>query len=503
MTLTGRDRAPYPNTVRSGEFDSPKRVALAALTFVCVWTLYFGITESGSSAHHDALEAYAWGQEFQLGYSKHPPFWAWICGVWFSVFPRANLSFAALSSVNAVAGLLGTWKAAGAVSPERRIDATLLLLLTPFYTFLSFKYNANSIFLSIWPWAIFFFIRAMQTRAFWPTVGLGLAMGAAALSKYYVTVLAGALLIASILHPDRKRYFASASPYVSVCITALVFAPHLVWLIEASAPTLNYLSHASGRNLDLVSTEAALTLVGAIAQNGLMLLFVAFVSRPTAQKVFESCRHPETRFVAALALAPLALTLVAAFLINTKVSTNMTIATFPMLPLFALLLVRTDIDRTRKIVLAAAALLTFAPLVASPLILYVKASRSHAQYDVEPRQELAAAATEFWLKSTGKPLLYVGGSGYYDMGVAFYSVERPHAFLNLDYSRSAWVTPAKLAEGGLLAVCLTADNACRSRAADFVTPESRTTEMTLQHNTVGQVRPAYAFTVTAIPPKAR
>ena len=156
-----------------------------------------------------------------------------------------------------------------------------------------------------------------------------------------------------------------------------------------------------------------------------------------------------------------------------------------------------------KIVLAAAALLTFAPLVASPLILYVKASRSHAQYDVEPRQELAAAATEFWLKSTGKPLLYVGGSGYYDMGVAFYSVERPHAFLNLDYSRSAWVTPAKLAEGGLLAVCLTADNACRSRAADFVTPESRTTEMTLQHNTVGQVRPAYAFTVTAIPPKAR
>lgn len=485
------------------DYSDALRVAAAAVVFVCVWTLYFAITESSSSLHHDTLEAYAWGQEFQLGYSKHPPFWAWICGLWFSVFPRDNVSFAALTSLNAALGLLGAWKATGALSPQRRSDATLLLLLTPFYTFLSFKYNANSIFLSIWPWAIFFFVRAMQTRALGPTVGFGLIMGAAALSKYYVVVLAGALLIAALVHPDRKRYFASPSPYVSVGIAALVFAPHFVWLVEASAPTLKYLSSESGRNPGVVTSEATVTFVGAIAQNALMLLLVAFLAPRSVARWTEGWRAAETRFVAALALGPLALTVVAAFVIDTKVSTNMTIATFPMLPLFALMLARPEPKRMHKFALIAAGLLTFGPLLASPLVLYVKASRSHAQHDIEPRRELAAAATDFWRKSTGKPLVYVGGSDYYDMAVAFYSAERPHAFLNLDFDRSAWVTAAKLAEGGLLTVCLKSDAACQTRAATFATPATVTTEMTLQHDLAGHIQRPYEFVVTAIPPANR
>ena len=65
-------------------------VAALFVAFVAVWSVYFAIAESQASIHHDMAEAYAWGQEFQLGYNQHPPFWAWVCGAWFLALRHAG-----------------------------------------------------------------------------------------------------------------------------------------------------------------------------------------------------------------------------------------------------------------------------------------------------------------------------------------------------------------------------------------------------------------------------
>lgn len=117
-----------------------------------VWTLYGAISAAPAAIHNDMAEAYVWGREFQLGYFQHPPFWAWIAGLWFEVFPRADLAFTLLATLNAGLGLYGSWLLIGDFADgDRRLAATVLLLLTPFYTFLALKFNANSIFLSLWP----------------------------------------------------------------------------------------------------------------------------------------------------------------------------------------------------------------------------------------------------------------------------------------------------------------------------------------------------------------
>ena len=65
------------------------RPSLALLAvFVMVWTLYGLISAAPAAIHNDTAEAYVWGREFQLGYAQHPPFWAWIAGLWFEIFPR-------------------------------------------------------------------------------------------------------------------------------------------------------------------------------------------------------------------------------------------------------------------------------------------------------------------------------------------------------------------------------------------------------------------------------
>jgi hypothetical protein len=85
----------------------PGAIALYFLGFVGVWTIYGCIAGAGLSLHGDVTEAYAWGREFRLGYNQHPPFWAWIAGIWFLIFPNQNWSFHLLAVVNSALGLLG------------------------------------------------------------------------------------------------------------------------------------------------------------------------------------------------------------------------------------------------------------------------------------------------------------------------------------------------------------------------------------------------------------
>ena len=212
--------------------------------FVTIWTAYAVISAAPAAIHNDMAEAYVWGREFQLGYSKHPPFWAWIAGLWFEVFPRADWAFALLATLNAGLGLYGSWMLIGDFADgDRRLAAAVLLLLTPFYTFLALKYNANSIFLSLWPWTMHFFVRAIDNRRLSDAILFGLLMGMALLSKYFALILAATCFVAALVHPKWRAYFTSASPYVSVVVASLLLAPHVWWLARSDAGARGLLSY--------------------------------------------------------------------------------------------------------------------------------------------------------------------------------------------------------------------------------------------------------------------
>src|SRR5271169_7247115 len=246
-------------------------------TFIAVWTSSSWITEAPRAIKHDMAEAYAWGREFQLGYNQHPPFWAWICGAWFMVFPRAGWAFAILSSLNAAIGLLGSWKLIGRfVRGDERIAATALLLLTPFYTFLSYNFNANTIFLSIWPWTTYFFLRAIDEDGIVDAILFGVGMALALLSKYYALILGTTCFLAALQHPARARYFRSASPYVSIAVAAALCAPHIGWLLTSGAPPVRYLSRISGVAFGVAAFYAAAAFFGALTQNAVVFGLVAF-----------------------------------------------------------------------------------------------------------------------------------------------------------------------------------------------------------------------------------
>ena len=490
----------------AGAGPSAQTVAALFAAFVAVWSVYFAIAESQASIHNDMAEAYAWGREFQLGYNQHPPFWAWVCGAWFAVFPRAGWAFAILSSLNAAVGLVGSWKLIGRFAEgDKRTAATALLMLTPFYTFLSYKYNANSIFLSIWPWTSYFFLRAIDEGGIVDAILFGVGIALALLSKYYALVLGATCFLAALQHPARARYFRSASPYISIAVAAALCAPHVWWLLTSGAPPVRYLSRISGRGYGAAAFYAATAFVGALAQNAVVFALVAFAALRAPREVTLPVRMQYARFrlLATLTLAPLLLSVLAGLALRTKISTNMVIGTFSLMPLLAIEIAGSSgVERLRRLSTHLAIGLSLGALAVSPAVALGKAWFSRDSNDWEPRKELAEAATKFWRETTGSPLAYVGGSFRYDNAVAFYSAERPHVFVRFDYFANQWVTPRALAEKGLLSVCVKTDAECLAATAALATPLAKQTEMTLSHSFLGHEAKPVSFIVTAIPPGA-
>jgi 4-amino-4-deoxy-L-arabinose transferase-like glycosyltransferase len=476
-------------------------MVLKIAAFAGLFALYFAVTEYAAAIHNDMAEAYAWGREFQLGYNQHPPFWAWICGAWFLVFPRANWAFAILAMLNAGLGLLGAWALIGRlVEGERRVAATALLALTPFYSFLAYKYNANSIFLSLWPWTLYAFLGALRGRGLLASLAFGVLMGLALDSKYYALTLAATCLLAALASVERRRYFLSASPYVSVAVALVLWAPHLLWLLEAGAPPLRYLARVSGRSFAETGFFAASAALGSVLQQIAAVGLVAAAAwlRPRGVGALDA---ENRRLAWILGLAPLVLSVAAALALRTKLSANMLISVFPLTPLLAIDWLAPDPARLKLWALRGAAAVALGALALSPLIAVGKAWYGRDPEDWEPRREAALAATEIWRRATPAPLAFVAGSFRYDNAAVFYSPAHPSVFVGFDYFGNRWVSPDKLATQGLLTICLKDDNVCLDATERFATPDARREPMTLAHTAFGRARKSVEFVITAIPPR--
>jgi hypothetical protein len=480
-------------------------ILTACVAFFVALSIYFAVTESPGRINHDMSEAFAWGREFQLGYSQHPPFWAWLCGAWFLVFPHEIWAFGILSSLNATIGLFGAWLLIGDFAGGRKREAaTALLLLTPCYTFFAFKYDANIILISLWPLTAHYFLRAIDRGRWWDSAAFGVFAGLSLMSKYYALVLLASCLLAALQHPRRNAYFASASPFLSAAVAAAICAPHLVWLLSHRAPPVRYLASMSGLTWSAMAGYTAETLFGALKMNGAMIVVVALLARTSPSDWIASWRRragePRFRMLVVLALAPLILSFAAAFALRTRIYAEMIVPIFPLLPLLAIEgFAPPDLDRLWSIASRIAAAVVVGGVALSPAIAAATIYWSARAAKVAPYREVAFEATRLWREQTGLPLVTVASKDSYETATAFYGADRPHAFINFDYDRSPWVTPESLAEHGLLSICSVDDRPCLAATAEFASPQSKATEISLAHAAWGHIANPFHYIVTVIP----
>jgi 4-amino-4-deoxy-L-arabinose transferase-like glycosyltransferase len=463
------------------------------------WTVYGALANPGL-VHTDMLEAYLWGHEFQLGYFKHPPFWAWIAGAWFEVFPRSNWAFYLLCSLNSGLGLLGVWRLYGLYAPaDARRAGFLLLFATPFYTFISLNFNANTILLSVWPWTVYVFARSIERSSLGYAALFGVFAAAGMLSKYYSAVLLLCCFIASLFHPNAKRYYRSLAPYLSVAVAGLLIAPHAVWLFENSFPTLDYAESKTALSDKKTYLSILDFFFGCLAFHAVMLGLILLARRGgqrTGSGILDSSRVP---FLGVLAFGPFVLTILVGLVGHVRLSTNFATAVFILVPLMLMNALRPSLPNlaffaTRFTVLIYAVALPLA--LATPHLMFFL----QKPISTMPYLEAAEEAKRQWSEATSAPLRTVAGTLPYSAVLAFYGEGEIKEFTDFNRRHAPWIDENRLAETGLLAICGSWDRACLASAAAYAAQNGRQTDVTLAHREGRSQGPAQSLSIYAIPP---
>src|SRR6267378_1349858 len=262
-------------------------IPLLLFGFVAVWLAFLVIAYVGGDLHSDVLETWTFGRSIEWGYSKHPPLMGWVTRAWTSVFPLTNWSLQLMALTNAAIAL---WAAdlisRRFVTGDKRIVVLLLLMLLPTYQFHAQRFNANAVLLAVWPIATYCFLRSFETREIRWAIAAGAAAALAMLGKYYSVFLVGGFAFAAILHPQRRAYFSSWAPWVSIAAGFAALAPHLHWLVVTGAPPFAYaLARHAGKTFGPSLIEAVLFILGLAMVLALPALTWALMAQSRLKKV--------------------------------------------------------------------------------------------------------------------------------------------------------------------------------------------------------------------------
>jgi 4-amino-4-deoxy-L-arabinose transferase-like glycosyltransferase len=458
---------------------------------VITMTLFATLARLPEPVWDDMLEAWAWGQQFQLGYYKHPPLSAWIAGLWFKILPRTDASYYALSALNIGAGLVGVWRLSRLLLRSyARLSAVSLLLFTPSYHYMGTNFNANTILLSIWPWTAYYFVKTLHTNAWKDGIAFGVLCGWALLGKYYSILLLLSCFFAALLHPRRRAYFGSAAPYCAAAVCAAVVAPHAWWAFQAGLPTVDYALAKSGhclllrfdceraaRPISQNTYSAVTTGLVAIAVNalGTAILLTALGRRSTVlvRRVWHFWKSPQNAWLMMLGFGPIVATLVLGIAGYVKVAPNYLIPTVYILPLLVLIAVGPALTprRVRGIMITAALFMVFT-LTISPIVAYASmVLRVSDRKLISP--DVATVATELWHEEVKAPVRIAAGSEAFSLALPFYSADGPNEFTHFNVQQAPWITPERIAREGMLCVCAATDVACLQQTKRYELPETK------------------------------
>lgn len=223
----------------------PFRPITALIAVYCLtWTLIQWLSEPNLDSYHDMLENYAWSYQWEWGTFKHPPFFAWTVGAWFSLFETTDFSYKLFAYANVALALMAVAILAKQLKLTHLAFAAVLLLLWSFpYSTLAAKFNANSQLLPLWPWTAVVFLHCTQTSG-WKrgitAVLLGLMAAACMLSKYFSGVFLISFLVILITQARTHPWFKESWPYVALLTFGLAMVPHYQWLASHQFVTLMY-----------------------------------------------------------------------------------------------------------------------------------------------------------------------------------------------------------------------------------------------------------------------
>lgn len=446
---------------------TPRTAMLFILVHVILWTLI--PTFVNRNLPLDTIEALAWGHEWRLGYDKHPPLSAWMLEIAAVVGLRTDLAIYFLSQLLIGITFLLVYKLGREwLSQAQAVVATLILEGIWFYTYSSPEFNVNIAQMPFWVGGSFAFWRAIQTRELHWWILLGFCAAMAMLSKYLGGLMLLPMFIYAFWHPERKKIWTSAGPYVAALTCLVLLLPHLWWMINDDFATIRYGMMRAG----MATTDAAretpwthhlLKPLEFLAEQAAILItpiILYLFSKPQrASKVIasnesQSISHEARAFILTMTLGPFIILTAIALLTGANIRSMWTA---PMTGTLGILLSiyfpsTLSLQSRRQFLFAVTFVMLALPISYAVSNLLADANPSSGRRTAFPGRQLALDLTRQWHEKFKRPLTIVIGEEWLGGNLGWYSPDRPMLYHSADPKLAPWCSDDDVRKHGAIAL---------------------------------------------------
>ncbi len=413
---------------------------------------------------HDVVEGIAWGWQWQLGYSKHPPLAAWLCALFVNIFHSITWPVYLLAQLAIVISFWAIWRLA------LRITTPLYALISVFslegiiyYNRAAAKFTPDTIQTPLWALLMLLFYITIKEGKLWQWLLLGALAGITLWGKYQAPVFFLAMFVVLIITQEGRAHLKKLGPYLTGLVTAVVFIPHLIWAYHYHFPELNYALNSTTGNLHHTLHDSLLkrhlgfaiffllNQLGAVA--GLLIMFIPFYFGPRTKITVATF---ERRFLFWMALGPLLLSLLYSSLTGSDLIHRWAIPYFSALGLWLLITLRPQIN-WRQFKCFIGLFLFIALCTAAGRYLWLGYIGPYWAHNVKadayyPARPIVNKVTAIWHEHYHTRLRYIAGNHYLTAYITVYSKDRPNPLMGWSEKQSEWINLTKFKQaGGMLA----------------------------------------------------
>ena len=398
---------------------------LLCLYHLIIWTLvpYF----SNKNLPLDVIEALAWGQDFDLGYNKHPPLSAWIPGLLFKIFGNKDWVYYLLSQIFIVISFVFLWKLSSFFLKKK--SQILLSVLTiegiAFYTFETPQFNVNICQIPLWIGTIYFFIKSIKNNKIADWIFLGTFSALGFLTKYIFAYLLISLFFYLIyIFFIRKKI--NFNFLYTVLIFFLITAPHFQWLIRNDFTTIYYALKRGGLNEFNIYNHLLNPFKFLINQISILLPFLLLIYL-LIKKIKIKLPFDNQKFIFLLFsfLLPFFLILITSMVTGSRIRTMWMIPFYSLVGVFFIFLYQDSINLNK---LKSFNILLIIFLIISPTLYSLRSIYNDSRTGYEGKK-IALQIEKEWKTISKDEISNVGFSEWYAGNLSYHLSNRPKVFL--------------------------------------------------------------------------
>ncbi len=414
---------------------------LLCLYHLIIWTIipYF----SNKNLPLDVIEALAWGQDFDLGYNKHPPLSAWIPGLLFKIFGNKDWIYYLLSQVFILISFIFLWKLSSFFLNKKSHILLSILAIEgiAFYTFDTPQFNVNICQIPLWIGTVYFFFKSIKDNKITDWIFLGVFAALGFLTKYIFVYLLISLFFYLIFILTKKKKINFKFLYV-LLIFFLITAPHFKWLIQNDFTTLYYALKRGGLNEFNIYNHLLNPIKFLINQITILLPFLLLIYFLIKKiKIRLPLNNEKFIFLLFSFLLPFLLILITSIITGSRIRTMWMIPFYSLIGIFFIFLYQDQIN-FKKIKNFIILLIIF--LIVSPILYSLRSIYSDSRTSYEGRK-IASQIEREWKTISKDKISNVGFSEWYAGNLSYQLSNRPKVFLeeNNDFYKKPAVIIAK------------------------------------------------------------